>query len=846
MNVVHRAALAVATSFVLACGSAPSVPDGGQPPDAGQDADAGQTPDSGTDPCKGASVVALAGPAQAAAKHATVTLDGSATGSRGAVTYAWRLEAIPAGSAVSLSSATAARPTFTADVAGVYVAALFVTDTCGTPAPATTVVTVANRAPVASAGPDQHAMPGDTVTLDAGNSTDPDQDALSYSWLLVARPAGSTASLSSATAKAPKLVPDLYGTYVALLTVSDGVATSAPVAVAVQAGFTGPSGTCTPAAPPIAAAGRDVTISYNSLVQLDGSGSNSGRGTPLTYKWTLSSMPSGATATFDNAAVVRPGFYPSRPGVYVATLVVNDGCTDSTPSSVKVTRLNNPPNAYIPYYGQTNVPILLPLALQASAYDSDGDPLTYRWQLVSAPAGSRAALSDLAAVQPSLTPDLAGAYVVSLVVNDGTASSNPATALITAANLPPVAQVGADQTAGTGATVTLDGSASADPSKRALTFSWMLQAPAGSATTLTGATTAKPTFVADATGIYRAQLTVGAGGFSSQATSFVAVWPAVARLVHRVLDAQYSSSLDRVIVVAADPNALYLLDPVTRVETTVPLSQTPSSVSLSADGKFAAVGHANAVSYVNLATAAVSQVVPIMGDVAKVVLGDNGVIYAFPRAPQSDHVRILAQALAGGLQTSVTSSLTGAPRPRLRFGSSSLYLTTDFGYYGYTLEKYALDGSTPAVVATANVSSCGDLWLSEAGTRLFTRCATLLRASSSSLEDLLSIGSLARPAYTTLLLRHLSDSTAASEISAVASADSTYTATPDDRTLRRWDANGLAARESVRFPLEKIGASSFQWNGRFVFYRSDGSERYVLLQLDPTAGALQEFGIATF
>ncbi|HET9753210.1 MAG TPA: hypothetical protein VFP52_09615, partial [Myxococcales bacterium] len=69
---------------------------------------------------------------------------------------------------------------------------------------------------------------------------------------------------------------------------------------------------------------------------------------------------------------------------------------------------------------------------------------------------------------------------------------------------------------------------------------------------------------------------------------------------------------------------------------------------------------------------------------------------------------------------------------------------------------------------------------------------------------------------------------------------------PDDQALRRWDSNGLTQLDSVPFPAETVGAASFKWSGRFVFYRSDGSERYVVLQLDPAAAVLQDFGVAIF
>lgn len=60
--------------------------------------------------------------------------------------------------------------------------------------------------------------------------------------------------------------------------------------------------------------------------------------------------------------------------------------------------------------------------------DADNDPLTYAWTLASAPAGSSAALDNLAAVKSCLKTDRIGTYTVSLTVNDGMADSAPSTA----------------------------------------------------------------------------------------------------------------------------------------------------------------------------------------------------------------------------------------------------------------------------------------------------------------------------------------------------------------------------------------------------------------------------------
>ncbi len=183
--------------------------------------------------------VANAGAAQSVLTGTLVTLDGSASSDANsdALTYAWSLSSKPAGSGAALLSPTSVKPTFTADVAGTYVASLTVNDGKLSSSPATVSVTatVGNIAPVANAGPAQSVAAGTLVTLDGSASSDANNDALTYSWSLTSRPTGSSAALLSPASVKPTFTADAAGSYVASLTVNDGKISSTPATVSVTA-----------------------------------------------------------------------------------------------------------------------------------------------------------------------------------------------------------------------------------------------------------------------------------------------------------------------------------------------------------------------------------------------------------------------------------------------------------------------------------------------------------------------------------------------------------------------------------------------------------------------------------
>ena len=282
--------------------------------------------------CQSNCPTAKAGPEQAVVTGASVTLDGSGStsGTPGLITYQWALTSKPTGSAATLVGATTARPTFTADVAGTYDARLVVQEGDASSAPATVRITCGsgNLAPIADAGPDRTERLGTSVTLDGTGSRDPNGTPITYAWRMVTQPSGSQAVLLNATSKTPSFTPQVAGPYTFALTVSDGALTSPADEVVI----TVTADNC----PPIADAGADQKVTTGQLVTLSGAGSTDPNDNPLTYSWRFQSKPDGSSATLAAATTVSPTFTADMAGLYVLSLVVNDGKLTSAPDTVVV------------------------------------------------------------------------------------------------------------------------------------------------------------------------------------------------------------------------------------------------------------------------------------------------------------------------------------------------------------------------------------------------------------------------------------------------------------------------------------------------------------------------------
>ncbi|GAB3680213.1 PKD domain-containing protein [Salinisphaera aquimarina] len=272
-------------------------------------------------------------------------------------------------------------------------------------------------------------------------------------------------------------------------------------------------------------AGNDRDVVTGTTVTLDGSQSSTTGDGQLSYDWRLVSKPSGSDAVLTRAQAATPSFTADADGAYVAQLVLGSGAQESPADQVTITatRGNTRPSADAGADQNVKTGALVTLDGGASA-DADGNTLTYRWSVTSRPAASKAPLSNSTTRTPSFTAGVAGRYVVSLVVSDGTVSSRADSVVVIASqgNSVPVAEAGANQEIATGATVQLDGRASSDADGDTLSYSWrIVSQPQGSAAGLANPNSARPSLTTDALGDYVIELVASDGQASSVADRLV-------------------------------------------------------------------------------------------------------------------------------------------------------------------------------------------------------------------------------------------------------------------------------------------------------------------------------------
>ncbi len=330
------------------------------------------------------------------------------------VSYSWsQVTGVP----VTLSDSSIAQPTFTAPFIGagteVLTFELTVTDNSSLQANATAIVNViwVNDSPVADAGTVQTVAEGVVVTLDGSNSSDPDNNIVSYLWV---QTGGPGVTLSDSTAIKPTFIsPTIPSSGLALtfdLTVTDalGLESIDTAIVNVSRGNLSP----------VANAGGTRNADEGALVTLDGSASNDPDGTIVSFQW---AQTGGSVVTLSNASIVQPGFTapdvgPGGQSLTFELTVTDDGGLQAIDTCiVNVSWVNATPtaDASADQTGANSVEEGSTVTLDGSASsDPDDGIASYLWEQTG--GNTTVTLSDPNAVKPTFVTPIVDATALTL------------------------------------------------------------------------------------------------------------------------------------------------------------------------------------------------------------------------------------------------------------------------------------------------------------------------------------------------------------------------------------------------------------------------------------------------
>ncbi len=585
--------------------------------------------------------------------------------------------------------------------------------------------------------------------------------------------------------------------------------------------------------PPIARAGSDRMVPRNTRVVLDGSASSDPEGLLLTYRWLLVSSPAASSAALSSTTMVTTELVVEAAGTYEVSLVVDDGVLSSVPDLVRIVVNDGMPVANAGPDQSLHWGLTAQLD-GSNSLDPDGGTLSYTWTLVTRPAGSAATLTGATTATPALATDKVGVYEARLVVSDGNTSSPADAVRITATNTAPTANAGSDAVVALGDTITLAGSG-ADADDDPVTFAWSVTTrPAGSAATPASPTTASTTFTPDRPGNY--VLSLSATDTVATTTDTVSVLAHeggdVLQLAHDVVDAEYSDALERIIMISDDEQAVHIYDPQTGNEIDIALPLAPTSISLSPSGTEAVVGHDGWISIVTLAAGSTPTTHPATARAIDIVHGGNGWAYVFPAQNQWTNLRCVnlatgSETLGGGF---IYAGMVGRKHPT----RSAIY-GADRGLSPADIELHDISSGPSMMLRDSpyhgDYAMCGDLWFSDDGGRIFTACGNVFRSSTNPMVDMTYNGNLAGAPYIGFV-----DHSDPADLVAVLPRNS-WNMTGADTKVRFYEEQFLAFDAEIELPPMVIGAALVPTSGRFVFWRSDGSQFYVVLRATPTTGA---------
>ena len=424
------------------------------------------------------------------------------------LTYTWALQSGPEGANSSFSSPNEAQTSFVADVPGIYVVILEVSDATNAVSSSSIEVEITeNDAPTVVIAIDHDYVVG-TEDYAYSQALDTDSDNLSYEWSFISVPEGS--SLAGFTFTKPYLayVPDVAGDYEIALTVSDEanvVEAETQTMTIIERGN-----------PSLRVGAQSLYYGkINEPILIDFASSVSPTGSELTYTKSVRSGPSGSRPTLTTSIIdnAETEFEANATGTYVVNITATNEEGESVSKEVTIrlrsSTYNMPP--------ELNVDVPKRVAFgedididASSAADPENDLLSYSWQFYIKPSFSEARIASLSKAKTEITNiNVPGLYYVRSEPTDNTSpiSSYTTNAITVYDSFEGLGLEDMDEIQVlAGNTIELPGSVYGSLEETDEVIWDLLAAPYNSAETISDSSSLTPSFVIDARGKFVFQL----------------------------------------------------------------------------------------------------------------------------------------------------------------------------------------------------------------------------------------------------------------------------------------------------------------------------------------------------
>jgi PKD repeat protein len=376
---------------------------------------------------------------------------------------------------------------------GTYNASVVIEDDCGRVNNSILhqfTVTV-NHPPVADAGPDRVAAPGEKLEFDGSGSADPDGEVVNYYWDF-----GDGTRAQGITARRTFKRPNLY---IVTLRVEDNSGSPCK--------FSEDQCEILVNAAPVVDIGADRIASVGEELQFSGANSRDSDGKIIAYEWGM-----GDGTKKEGAEIVH---VYKTPGTYDVTLTITDdsGVKNKFGKDSLKVFVNEPPVADAG--DDLRGAIGNPVAFDGSgSLDRDGKLIAFMWDFGDGTPPAWVEIQNGKFETVTHRYEKPGQYRAVLTVKDNSGSSTDMAEddALVVINDPPVASAGTDQWV-TNSAVTFDAAASYDPDGKITKYLWDF----GDGSKGSGPS---PVHVYESPGVYTVRLTVkDDSGTSSERTS---------------------------------------------------------------------------------------------------------------------------------------------------------------------------------------------------------------------------------------------------------------------------------------------------------------------------------------